>query len=150
MRSAILHSLEPLPLTSPILPNTRAVMDYLRLLLAEETSEQLRVLFLDSQHRLIRNEIISKGDIVSAPCNTRDIMRRALELAATALILVHNHPSGDPTPSDRDVLATAAISRAAIALGIELLDHLVVARSGTTSLRALGLLPNPSKRSVKP
>jgi DNA repair protein RadC len=98
------------------------------------------VLFLNSKNRLLRDEVMSEGSINETPIYPREIMRRALELGATALILAHNHPSGDPQPSDGDVDATRRIARAARSLDIKIHDHVVVARSGWTSFRTLGLL----------
>ena len=103
-------------------------------------SEQFRVLFLDRKNRLIRDEVLGEGTVDHAPVYPREIMRRALELQASALILVHNHPSGDPSPSTADVEMTKLIVEAARTLEIAVHDHLVVGRQGHASLRQLGLM----------
>jgi DNA repair protein RadC len=103
-------------------------------------SEQFRVLFLDRKNRLIRDEVLGEGTVDHAPVYPREIMRRALELQASALILVHNHPSGDPSPSTADVEMTKLIVEAARTLEITVHDHLVVGRQGHASLRQLGLM----------
>ena len=103
-------------------------------------SEQFRVLFLDCRNGLIRDEIVSRGSVLEAPVYPREIMRRALQIGASGLILVHNHPSGDPYPSRGDVEATAKIILAAQSLEIEVHDHIILARSGWSSFKSLGLL----------
>lgn len=102
--------------------------------------EQFRVLFLDRKNRLIRDEVLGEGTVDHAPVYPREVMRRALELHASALILVHNHPSGDPTPSTADVDMTKLIVEAARTLDIAVHDHLIVGRQGHASLRQLGLM----------
>lgn len=103
-------------------------------------TEQFRVLFLDRKNRLIRDEILGAGTVDHAPVYPREVVKRALELEASALILVHNHPSGDPSPSTADVDMTKLIVEAARTLDISVHDHLIVGRQGHASLRQLGLM----------
>ncbi len=121
-----------------------AVVAYLRAAHAHQPRETLRILFLDAANRLLRDEQIFSGTIDQAPLWPREIIGRALELHAAALILVHNHPSGDPAPSPDDVAATRRLTAAAELFGIAIHDHLILARRGTTSLRALGHLQGES------
>ena len=108
--------------------------------LAHEAREQFRVLFLDKKNQLIADEIMNRGTVDHAPVYPREVVRRALELSASAVILVHNHPSGDPTPSSADVDMTRQIVEAARPLRITIHDHLVVGRDGVASFKALGLM----------
>ncbi|MCU0887098.1 MAG: DNA repair protein RadC [Rubritepida sp.] len=124
----------------PLLNNWDALERYLTAALAREPVEQFRVLFLDSKNRLIRDEAQAKGTVNHTPVYPREVVKRALELHATALILVHNHPSGDPTPSRADIEMTGEVKRAAELLGIALHDHLIVGRGATLSFRREGLL----------
>lgn len=127
-------------LEQPLLSNFQAVIDYLHARLAHELTEEFRVLFLDNKNRLLRDEKFGDGTVNEAPAYPREIIKRAIELQCSALILVHNHPSGDPSPSRDDVQLTRAISDAAQPLGIRVHDHLVIAKSGHTSLRSEGLI----------
>ncbi|MCA3676171.1 MAG: DNA repair protein RadC, partial [Methylobacterium sp.] len=102
--------------------------------------EQLRVLFLDKKNGLIRDEMMQKGTVDHTPVYPREIMRRALQLNASAIILVHNHPSGDTTPSRADIEMTREIIEHAEALGLTVHDHLIIGRKGHASFRAMGLL----------
>jgi len=113
---------------------------YVRLAMAHESREQFRVLFLDKKNQLIADEIMHQGTVDHAPAYPREILRRALELAASAVILVHNHPSGDPAPSGADISMTREILDAAKALRIAVHDHLVVGRQGVASFKSLGLM----------
>jgi DNA repair protein RadC len=112
---------------------------YVRLALANEAREQFRVLFLDKKNQLIADEVMGQGTVDHAPVYPREVMRRALELSASSIILVHNHPSGDPTPSGADVEMTRQVVEAGKALRIGVHDHLVVGRDGVASLKGLGL-----------
>jgi DNA repair protein RadC len=103
-------------------------------------TEQFRVLFLDRKNKLIRDEILSEGTVDHAPVYPREVVRRALELQASALILVHNHPSGDPAPSSADVEMTKLIVDAARTMEISVHDHLIIGRDKHTSLRQMGLM----------
>ena len=127
-------------LEKPLLSNLAAVTDYLHARLAYELTEEFRVLFLDNKNRLIRDEKFGEGTVNQAPAYPREIVKRGIELQASALLLVHNHPSGDPTPSRDDAQLTRAIVDAARPLGIHVHDHLVIARSGHISLREEGLM----------
>ncbi|MBC6439945.1 MAG: DNA repair protein RadC [Rhodospirillales bacterium] len=123
-----------------ILSSFDAVLAYCKAAMAFEQREAFRVLFLDRKNRLIADEELQKGTVDHAPVYPREIARRALELGATALILVHNHPSGDPTPSRADITMTAGIVAALKAVDIVVHDHIVIARGGHSSLRTLGHL----------
>ena len=140
LRSATLHALRREALTGPVLGDSAAVMDYLFAAMAHEPVEQLRVLYLNTRNRLLLDETAMEGSINVAPIYPREIVRRSLEVGATALILAHNHPSGDPRPSSEDVRVTRLIARAGETLDIRLHDHVIVARSGWISLRAAGYL----------
>ena len=117
-----------------------ALLDYVRVAMAGETREQFRVIFLDKKNQLIADEVMNRGTVDHAPVYPREIMRRALELAASAVILVHNHPSGDPAPSAADVDMTRQVVEAGRPLRIAVHDHLVVGREGVASFKALGLM----------
>jgi|SRR5581483_7509770 len=124
----------------PVISSWSALLAYVKTALAHEAREQFRVLFLDKKNQLIADEVMGKGTVDHAPVYPREIMRRALELSASAVILVHNHPSGDPTPSSADVEMTRQVAEAGRALRIATHDHLVVGRDGVASFKALGLL----------
>ena len=116
-----------------------ALLAYVKVALANEPREQFRVLFLDNKNQLILDEIQNRGTVDHAPVYAREVMRRALELSASSVILVHNHPSGDPTPSGADIAITREVVDAGRALKISVHDHLVVGREGVASFKALGL-----------
>ena len=124
----------------PVISNWAALLNYVRMALRHEKAEQVRVLFLDRKNKLIADEVVGRGTVDHAPVYPREIARRALELAASSVILVHNHPSGDPTPSKADIDMTREIERALQALEIKLHDHLVVGASETVSMKAKGLI----------
>lgn len=124
----------------PVLSSWSALVAYCRTALQHERAEQFRVLFLDRKNRLIADEILGRGTVDHAPVYPREVMRRALALDAGALILVHNHPSGDPTPSGADIEMTRAIAAAGKPFSILVHDHLVVGRESTASFRSLGLM----------
>jgi len=124
----------------PALSSWAALLDYCAAAMARSPREEFRVLFLDRKNILIADEVQSAGTIDHTPVYPREIVKRALELAASAMILVHNHPSGDPTPSRADIEMTRQIQDAAKPLGISVHDHLVVGRSGHASFKSLGLL----------
>ncbi len=127
-------------LERPVLSNWDRLMDYLHTVLARERVEQFRVLFLDTRNRLLADEAQAKGTVNHTPVYPREVVKRALELKATALILVHNHPSGDPTPSRDDLEMTQEVKRAAMALSIVLHDHVIVGNGKWLSFRREGLL----------
>ena len=116
------------------------LLAYIKVALANEAREQFRVLFLDKKNQLIADEVMNQGTVDHAPVYPREVMRRALELSSSSIILVHNHPSGDPTPSGADVEMTRQVVEAGKALRIAVHDHLVVGREGVASLKALGLM----------
>ena len=124
----------------PALSSWAALLDYCTAAMAREQAEAFRVLFLDRKNILIADEVLSRGTIDHTPVYPREIVRRALELSSSAIILVHNHPSGDPTPSRADIEMTRDIEKAAKALGIAVHDHLVIGRGGHVSFKATGLL----------
>jgi len=116
------------------------VVDYCRTAMAFDEREEFRVLFLDKKNGLIADELQGVGTVDQTPVYPREVVRRALELAATAVILVHNHPSGDPTPSAQDVKMTQEIIAVAAPLGVAVHDHIIVGRHGHASLRGLRLI----------
>lgn len=124
----------------PLLSTSQAVLDYFRAELAHAPAEQIRALFLDSKNYLLRDALVGVGSIDEVALYPREIMRQALEANAKGLILIHNHPSGDPEPSVSDKAATFRLLQAAHALEIRLHDHLIVGTAGWRSFRALGLL----------
>jgi DNA repair protein RadC len=124
----------------PVISSWSALLAYVKTALAHEAREQFRVLFLDKKNQLIADELMNRGTVDHAPVYPREIVRRALELSASAVILVHNHPSGDPTPSSADVDMTRQVIEAARSLRIAVHDHLVVGRDGVASFKALGLI----------
>ena len=124
----------------PVLANWDALMGYLTAQLSRERVEQFRVLFLDNKNRLIADEAQGRGTVDHTPVYPREVAKRALELHASALILVHNHPSGDPTPSRQDIDMTKDIGRAVSTLGVVLHDHVIVGNGRWLSFRAEGLL----------
>lgn len=140
VREAMLHALRAEALSGPALADSQTLIDYLFLDMAHLPMERLRVLYLNAANRLLHDESIADGSINETPIYPREIMRRALEVGATALILAHNHPSGDPRPSSGDIDATRRIVEAGRALDIRIHDHVIIARTGWTSFRALGLL----------
>lgn len=124
----------------PVLANWQGLLDYLRADMAHRMNERVRVLHLDSKNQLIRDEVMSDGSIDQSAIYVREVVRRALELGSASLIIVHNHPSGDCTPSSQDVAVTRSIVAACKALGISLHDHIIVGANTHSSMRSLGLL----------
>lgn len=124
----------------PILNNWTRLMDYCQSTMQHETKEHFRILFLNKKNEMIADEIQNSGTVDHTPAYPREIMKRALELGSTALILVHNHPSGDPRPSEADVDMTRAIVRAAEPFNIVIHDHIVVSRNGYSSFKNMGLI----------
>jgi DNA repair protein RadC len=124
----------------PVLSSWKQVIAYVRAAMAHERTEQFRILFLDKKNILLRDEVQQRGTVDHAPVYPREVVKRALELGASALILVHNHPSGDPTPSKADIEMTKDVQKAAAALGLLVHDHIVIGRDGHASLRTLGLM----------
>jgi DNA repair protein RadC len=124
----------------PVLSSWSQVLDYCKAAMAHATREQFRILFLDKKNRIIADEVQGQGTVDHTPVYVREVVKRALELSSTAVILVHNHPSGDPTPSRADVDMTKLIIEAAKPLGIAVHDHIIVGRQGHASLRSLRLI----------
>jgi len=123
-----------------VLSSWSSVLDYCRTAQAFAEKEQFRVLFLDKRNQLIADELQQSGTVDHTPVYPREVVKRALELSATALILVHNHPSGDPTPSRADIQMTQAIVDVAKPLGIAVHDHIIVGKDGHASLKGLKLI----------
>lgn len=124
----------------PVLTNWDRLMEYLNAVMARERVEQFRVLFLDNRNRLLADEAQGRGTVDHTPVYPREVVKRALELHATAIILVHNHPSGDPTPSRADIDTTREIAEAGRAVSVRLHDHVVVGNGRWLSMRQEGLL----------
>ncbi|MES2057490.1 MAG: DNA repair protein RadC [Pseudomonadota bacterium] len=124
----------------PLLGNWQALIDYLHADMAHHSIERVRVLHLNTRNMLIRDELMSQGSIDEAAVYVREVIRRAIELGSAAIILVHNHPSGDPTPSRADIDLTRNIVEASKRMGIAVHDHIIMGTSGHSSLRALGLI----------
>ncbi len=140
VEAAALRSLRTAALDRPVLSGWQALTDYLHAAMAHRATEEFRVIFLNNRNVLIRDEAMGSGTVNAAPVYPREIVKRALELAASGLILVHNHPSGDPAPSREDIAMTKAVVEAGRHLGLAVHDHVVIGRSGHASFRALGLL----------
>ena len=124
----------------PVLSSWSAVLDYCRTAMAFAPKEQFRLLFLDKRNALIADEVQQSGTVDHTPVYPREVVKRALELSATAIILVHNHPSGDPTPSRADIDMTKVIIEAAKALDITVHDHVIIGKDGHVSLKGLKLI----------
>ncbi|MGH6958417.1 MAG: RadC family protein [Caulobacteraceae bacterium] len=124
----------------PSISSSAALLAYVKTALARAPREEFRVIFLDRKNQLIADETMNEGTVDHAPVYPREVARRALELSASAVILVHNHPSGDPTPSAADIDMTRQVVEAARVLKIAVHDHLVVGRDGIASFKALGLM----------
>ena len=124
----------------PAIASWRALIDYCTASMHANPTEQFRILFLDKKNVLIADEVQQKGTVDHTPVYPREVVKRALDLGASAIILVHNHPSGDPTPSRADIEMTKLIVRAGEGVGIRVHDHLVIARAGHASFKSLGLI----------
>ena len=124
----------------PVLGSWGELINYCKTQMAYETKEQFRILFLDKKNYLIADEVQQIGTVDHTPVYPREVIKRSLELSATALILVHNHPSGDPAPSTADIQMTKEINNIAKPLGIIVHDHIIIGRSGHSSLRGLKLI----------
>ncbi|WP_375397000.1 DNA repair protein RadC [uncultured Sphingomonas sp.] len=139
-QAAALRLLRAEAAARPMLGNWQALLDYLRADMAHHLHERVRVLHLNTRNMLIRDELVSEGSIDEAPVHVREVIRRAIDLGSASIILVHNHPSGDPQPSRADIALTRSIDEAAKRLGIALHDHIIVGTQGYVSLRAKGLI----------
>jgi DNA repair protein RadC len=124
----------------PVLSSWSSVIDYCRAAMAFADKEQFRILFLDKRNQLIADEVQQVGTVDHTPVYPREVVKRALELSATAIILVHNHPSGDPTPSTADIQMTKSIVAISSPLGISVHDHIIVGKNGHASLKGLRLM----------
>ena len=124
----------------PILGSWQALIDYLTIDMAHLKHERVRALYLDSKNRLVSDELLSEGSLDEAAIHPREVVKKALDLGAAALIMVHNHPSGSPEPSRADIQITNKIAEAGRLLGITLHDHVIIAKEGHVSLRAKGLV----------
>jgi DNA repair protein RadC len=124
----------------PVVSSWDQLIDYCRLAMADDPLERFRILYLNRKNVLIADEVQGEGTVDHTPVYPREVVKRALELGATALILVHNHPSGDPTPSRADIAMTRLVCDAAKGVGIHVHDHVIVGKLGVSSLRDLGVL----------
>ncbi|WP_369410212.1 RadC family protein [Erythrobacter crassostreae] len=124
----------------PVLSSWQALLDYLAIDMAHLTVERVRVLYLDTKNRLIDDHHVGDGSIDEAAIHPREVIRKAMDVGASALILVHNHPSGSPEPSRADIQITKKIAEAGRLLGVTLHDHVIIGREGHVSLRAKGLI----------
>ena len=140
VRAAALRLMRGEVLERPVLASWRQVIDYCRASMGFEAKEQFRILFLDKRNQIIADEVQQKGTVDHTPVYVREVVKRALELSATAIVLVHNHPSGDPTPSRADIEMTKQIVSSAKSLGIVVHDHIIVGKQGHASFRGLGLI----------
>jgi len=140
VQAAALRTMRQELTLAPVLSTWDKLTDYLTAAMAHERIEQFRVLFLDNRNKLIADEVQGFGTINHAPAYPREVVRRCLELHASAVILAHNHPSGEPAPSREDVALTKDIARAAAMMGIEVHDHIVVGKGKWLSFRAEKLL----------
>ncbi len=127
-------------LNRPVLGSWSSVLDYCRASMAYDRKEHFRILFLDRKNLLIADEVQQTGTVDHTPVYPREVVKRALELGATALVLVHNHPSGDPTPSKQDIEMTKQVAAAGDKLGVVVHDHLIVGRENVCSFKSMGLL----------
>jgi DNA repair protein RadC len=140
VRAAALRLVRGEVLERPVLSSWAQVLDYCRASMGFEAKEQFRILFLDKRNQIIADEVQQKGTVDHTPVYVREVVKRALELSATAIVLVHNHPSGDPTPSRADIEMTKQIVSSAKNLGIVVHDHIIVGKQGHASFRGLGLI----------
>ena len=138
--AAALRLLRAEAAAKPVLGNWQALLDYLRADMAHHGNERVRVLHLNTRNMLIRDELMNEGSIDEAPVYVREVIRRAMDLKSAAIILVHNHPSGDPAPSRADIDLTRSVVEAGKKLGIAVHDHIIVGTRGFTSLRGQGLM----------
>jgi DNA repair protein RadC len=140
VRAAALRLVRGEVLERPVLGSWSQVLDYCRASMGFEPKEQFRILFLDKRNQIIADEVQQEGTVDHTPVYVREVVKRALELSATAIVLVHNHPSGDPTPSRADIEMTKQIVQSAKNLGIVVHDHIIVGKQGHASFRGLGLI----------
>ncbi len=127
-------------LDQPVLDSWNRVLDYCHSVMAHQKEEQLRLFFLDGRNALVADEMQSKGTVNHTPLYVREVVKRALELGASALIMAHNHPTGDPSPSRDDIALTREVRNALKAVGVSLHDHVIIGRKGHCSLRSLNVV----------
>jgi DNA repair protein RadC len=140
VRAAAVRLMRGEVLDRPVLSSWAQVLDYCRASMGFASKEQFRILFLDKRNQIIADEVQQTGTVDHTPVYVREVVKRALELSATAIVLVHNHPSGDPTPSRADIEMTRQIVAAGKPLGVIVHDHIIVGKQGHASLRGLGLI----------
>lgn len=140
IREAALRLLRAEAKEAPVLGSWQKVVEYCQAQLQFEAVENFHILFLDRKNKLIKDERQNRGTVDHTPLYPREVVKRALELGASAIILVHNHPSGDPTPSRADIETTKEVAKAAALLGVTLHDHLIIGRGKHTSLKTLGVI----------
>jgi DNA repair protein RadC len=140
VRAAALRLMRGEIMRKPALSSWSQVLDYCRAAMGFQSREQFRILFLDKRNQLIADEVQQEGTVDHTPVYVREVVKRALELSASAIVLVHNHPSGDPTPSRADIEMTKQIVEAAKPLGVIVHDHIIVGRDGHVSLKGLRLI----------
>jgi DNA repair protein RadC len=140
VQGAALRMLQSTVCEQPVLASWQALLDYLRADMAHMTTERVRVLHLNTRNMLIRDEVMAEGSIDQAAVSVREVIRRAIDLGSAAIILVHNHPSGDPAPSRADINLTRDIAETGKRLGISVHDHIIIGLKGHSSMRALGLI----------
>jgi DNA repair protein RadC len=140
VQATALRLLQVEPKTQPVLASWQALIDYLHADMAHRGVERVRVLHLNTRNMLIRDEVVSEGSVDEAALYVREVIRRAIDLGSAAIILVHNHPSGDPAPSRADIEITRKVAEAGKRLNIAVHDHIIIGANGHSSLRAMGLL----------
>lgn len=140
VQAAALRLLRAEASARPVLASWQALIDYLHADMAHRGTERVRVLHLNARNMLIRDEVMTDGSVDEAALYVREVIRRAIDLGSTGIILVHNHPSGDPAPSPADIDITRKVAEAGKRMGIALHDHIIVGATGHASLRAMGLL----------
>jgi DNA repair protein RadC len=148
VQKARLHCLRLPIMARPVVSTSGQLLAYLKADMANLLNERFRVLFLTAQNELIADDLLWEGTVGEAPAYPREVVKRALEVGATGIILVHNHPSGSHQPSQGDVDATRRIAEAARMLGICLHDHIVISRAGWASFRMLGLIDPPANAAT--
>jgi DNA repair protein RadC len=140
IRAAAVRLAREEALEKPVISSWDRLIAYCRASMAHDRTERFRVLFLDTKNKIIHDEVQQTGTVNHTPVYPREVVKRALEVGATAIIMVHNHPSGDATPSPADIEMTQEVQRAAASLGIALHDHVIITRAGHNSFKSLGLL----------
>ena len=126
--------------SGPVIKDWKSLIEYCKIDMGQKKSECLRIIFLDSRSQLIKDEILQKGTITQTPVYPREIAKRALELGAASIVMVHNHPAGDMRPSKNDIQMTKSVQNALNSLDISLIDHIIISKSGHISFKACGLL----------